>query len=79
MTDYISREAAKRAITSQRWEELDAVPAADVRPVVHGKWEPIYISEDGGRSTYFLHRQCGCEVEEESNYCPNCGAQMDGR
>lgn len=59
--------------------DLFELPAADVRPVVHGKWEPIYFSEDGGRSTYFLHRQCGCEVEEESNYCPRCGAQMDGR
>ena len=47
------------------------IPPADVAPVRHGKW---------------LHRKNGvaycseCEVdtvEDETEYCPNCGAKMD--
>ena len=47
------------------------IPPADVAPVRHGKW---------------LHRKNGvaycseCKidtVEDETNYCPNCGAKMD--
>ena len=52
-------------------KDVDAIPAADAVPVRHGKW---------------LHRKNGvaycseCEVdtvEDETNYCPKCGAKMD--
>lgn len=48
-------------------------PAADVAPVLHGKW---VFGGDG----CVICSQCN---EEESNdnhrkYCPNCGAKMDG-
>lgn len=48
-------------------------PAADVAPVVHGKW---VFGGDG----CVICSQCN---EEESNdnhrkYCPNCGAKMYG-
>ena len=58
------------------------IPAADVRPVVRGKWKPIDLTY--GRSYYF------CSACEETvdmptamsipmfRYCPNCGADMRG-
>lgn len=56
-TEYISREAVKNAIHRdldmqdlylpiEFIELLDDIPAADVRPVVHGRWIPMtYIRE----------------------------------
>lgn len=54
-------------------ELVDAIPAADVSPVLHGKW---VFGGDG----CVICSECN---EEESNdnhrkYCPNCGAKMDG-
>ena len=57
-----------------------AMPPADVAPVRHGRW--IYHPDDlfPGDST----QECSCCHEEEyltlynENYCPNCGAKMDG-
>ena len=62
---------------------IDAVPTADVVPIRHGRW----ISLDD----YFEDAQCSecgdalvigdCSFNdfcECYNYCPNCGAKMDG-
>ena len=50
---------------------LNAVPNADVAPVRHGRWER-YGKNLGECS------ECGEIVSVQSNYCPNCGAKMDG-
>lgn len=56
-------------------------PAADVAPVVHGRWEFIaneycstaHCSNCGkGQGLYINGRK------PDWNYCPNCGARMDG-
>ena len=51
------------------------VPAADVRPVVRGKW-----NHDGSDwKNRFICDQCGYKwffEAEEANFCPNCGADM---
>ena len=44
--------------------------AADVAPVVHGRWEPY-------RKNLGKCSGCGEVVQIRSNYCPNCGAKMD--
>ena len=52
---------------------LDGIPAADVAPVVHGKW----LEEDGAQ----ICSNCGeehCWGEYRATYCDNCGARMDG-
>lgn len=52
--------------------EIKEIPAADVAPVVHGRW--VYGEFD------FPHcSECGTDVEPNmiSPYCPNCGAKMD--
>lgn len=49
-------------------------PAADVVPVVHGRWVPFH-SEDAGDIQY-----CSvCEIgfDAKTVYCPHCGAKMD--
>lgn len=65
---------------------IDEISVADVAPVVHGRWELEY-------GTYGKMRCSVCKKEAliektigdvgvitnyvDSNYCPNCGAQMD--
>ena len=57
--------------------EVKSFPAADVAPVVHGRWGPMYWdeAEDG-----FVRDCSACNNphRELSLYCPNCGARMDG-
>lgn len=54
-------------------EDFYSIPAADVVPVVHGRW--VF----GGDGCVICSR---CNEEESNdnhrNYCPNCGAKMDG-
>lgn len=65
---------------------LEKLPAADVAPVVHGLWEEEPSSfwrwtPSGAvvvaRTTYRCGL-CGRGTAVKSNYCPNCGAKMDG-
>ena len=48
------------------------IPAADVRPVVRGKWK---AHGDCGVTECSV---CGWSIEEciEFHFCPNCGADM---
>ena len=48
--------------------------AADVAPVRHGRW--LYVDTD--TEQFFLCNRCKKKEYWESNYCPNCGARMDG-
>lgn len=52
--------------------EISCLPAADVAPVVHGRW--IHYTDCG--VTRCSH--CGWSIEEcwESKRCPDCGAKM---
>ena len=57
-------------------EELDAAPAVDAAPVVHGRWQgvsPFVDSEECSECRY-----CIQDEELETPYCPMCGAKMDG-
>lgn len=50
---------------------IENIPAADVKPVVHGRWE------DRG-SLSARCSECGCKSLRASDFCPNCGADMRG-
>ena len=50
------------------------MPAADVAPVRHGRW----LCVDTDTEQFFLCNRCKKKEYWESNYCPNCGAKMDG-
>ena len=77
---YISREAAIEAVESSlsfhsyaggiAANTIAKLPAADVRPVVKGKW----ILKDDGRAHCSM-----CDTPGNSyvwNFCPKCGAKM---
>ena len=53
---------------------IDEIPAADVAPVVHGKW----IMHDDEFGLTCECSACHIETMGDGNYCPNCGAKMDG-
>lgn len=62
---------------------IDRFPAADVAPVVHGKWIVRFDGPYNRRRCYCSH--CGrhngvggIAQNQEKPYCPNCGAKMDG-
>ena len=60
---------------------LEELPAADVAPVVHGRWEmrPTGMATDTGPEY-----KAYCTICNEPNkqyqppFCPHCGAKMDG-
>lgn len=103
MAEYVDRVDAIKAVNEQNAftmtraaliDVLNGIPAADVAPVVHGRWMPVYESEITGWDPAVAGRDpiggyiCSACKEESiydcndefvlSNYCPNCGAKMDG-
>lgn len=90
MAEYIEREAAFNAITDLAgkaptrsayeavWKSaraLKKIPAADVAPVVHGRWIPFHSKISGD-----IQYCSACEIgfAAKADYCPHCGAKMDG-
>ena len=53
---------------------IDEIPAADVAPVVHGRW----IMHDDEFGLTCECSVCHIETMGDGNYCPSCGAKMDG-
>jgi len=56
---------------------VNGIPAVDAAPVVHGRWTTKRTWKHDGE---WYCSVCDYEpiVFMESNYCPNCGARMDG-
>ena len=50
------------------------VPNVDAVEVVHGRW----VYTDGEYEIYMICSECGWDSDYRTNYCPNCGAKMDG-
>lgn len=102
MAEYIEREAAIRIVNGQssltmtRSSLIDSIsnlPAADVVPVVHGRWIPSESDFDDDDTLFDVEEWCDWQcsacredicyddpipIELLPNYCPNCGAKMDG-
>lgn len=92
MADYIRRDDALFALRKaerggsmtaltrleRAYAEIRELPAADVAEVVHGKWEngnPI-CPVCGGNKFKDLDADIWCDWQPD--FCPNCGAKMDG-
>ena len=80
MAEYIDREAALMKLmqdgcSAKNLQSISDTPAADVAPVVHGKW--IYE----GNSQAWVCSRCGRGVNADPEgidlYCYHCGAKMD--
>lgn len=52
------------------------IPAADVVEVKHGEWKQDGIAAVCGVCQSYIVIE---QYEKELNYCPNCGAKMDGK
>ena len=87
--EYIEREAAYKAceayfsgvcvydvsaseVINDFENVIEAVPTADVESVEHGHWI------DNKHTDTAICSECKCVFTDETNYCPNCGAKMDG-
>nr|DAI82795.1 MAG TPA: zinc-ribbon containing domain protein [Caudoviricetes sp.] len=89
MTDYIRRDDALFALRKaerggsmtaltrleRAYAEIREMPAADVAEVVHAKWIPFH-SEAAGDIQYCS--ACDIGFDARMDYCPHCGARMDG-
>lgn len=89
MAEYIKREEFYEQMNAtgaefslcDALEMIEKFPAADVAPVVHGRWEirPTGMATDTGPEY-----KAYCTVCNEPNkqyrppFCPHCGAKMDG-
>ena len=94
MDEFISREATIKRIkkvycvgcnscngvrcracgTDDAIDIIEDAPAADVAPVRHGRW----LCVDTDTEQFFLCNRCKKKEYWESEYCPSCGAKMDG-
>lgn len=93
MAEYIAREvllAQLRAMESYNVSPMyrrgydDCVatvlnaPAADVAPVVHGRWGTGRFNLETGNYEEQCTRCRNFSEEYGKPYCPNCSAKMDG-
>ena len=90
MSMCLSVEECHHKIAQQRIDRylVENIPAADVRPVRRGKWVPDYdyaeydfdgctpLQEPRKLQDGWQCSLCGGYMSSETNFCPNCGADM---
>lgn len=91
MAEYINRDDAlseierrKALVVGDMRVSVEAMksfiknrPAADVAPVVYGRWVTHYRSGTPVAEGY-VSTCCDMWNKRKSDYCPNCGAKMGG-
>ena len=66
------------------YSAIDNAPTADVVKVRHGRWVKIYENGEPAIEQHKVGVFCSRCIRipkdrfTESNFCPNCGAKMDG-
>nr|DAE09963.1 MAG TPA: zinc-ribbon family protein [Siphoviridae sp. ct8WU9] len=84
MAEYIERKAALDA--AHKWcdpcgaavEAVLSVPAADVAPVVYGRWVHLGGDEWCCSACGFVITTEGSWDKPTKKYCEDCGAKIDG-
>jgi hypothetical protein len=67
-------------------KDIINAPTIEAEPVKHGKWIYREYDESDGSDEYYYCSECheialsefGRYTFVRSDYCPNCGARMDG-
>ena len=84
MADYIERSAAIKA-AKHAWAKglepsqyIEILPAADVAPVVYGRWEHLGGDEWCCSACGFVITTEGSWDKPTKKYCEDCGAKMEG-
>lgn len=83
MDEYIRRSAFIEAVKDiPMWGSAaamlaDSIPAADVAPVVHGRWISFLDGDHIMPERYYRCSRCGRVESRCQPYC-HCGAKMDG-
>ena len=91
MAEYIEREYAVDAVLDVYCDTPDIdlscekfeaailkIQAADVAPVRHGRWIAIKVPNEWDKGQCSECRSIFNSSVWGTNYCPNCGAVMDG-
>lgn len=94
MKDYVERETLikegwhlERQVYGNGYaaieiKQLKDVPAADVKPVRHGRWKEWWPGDCAlimtGEEMLWMCSECTAKFSDRSSYCPNCGADMRG-
>lgn len=82
---YVLRNGTNFVVDSKGSPRQERIPAVDAAPVKHGKWEGKQL--DNFKKYQVACSNCGwIGIENydsyndpsDFNYCPNCGAKMDG-
>lgn len=86
--EYIEREKLNDmledfCVNESFYDALQTIPASDVAPVRHGRWETISDSDLSRTvmcsvcSKTFYYSKRGQLNIDMMPYCPHCGAKMD--
>ena len=65
-------------------EQIADAPTVEAVPVVHGRWVMTLYTTTSKSGRVIANKKFACSVcgygngRKQSNYCPNCGAKMDG-
>ena len=83
--NYYAEQGTAEGFIGTVGELIAEAPAVDAEPVRHGHWKPIGARLRGGNTDSFQCSECeflarALKAGKECGYdfCPNCGARMDG-
>lgn len=83
LINWIRQEPTDGMFTEEIVEAIGEQPTIEACPVVHGRWEDKPTGRYGKWQSWCSacgkHSGIGgIESNRHRNYCPNCGARMDG-
>ncbi len=79
LCDYCSIEGHCSADGCAEYQKISKLTTVDAVPVVHGRWVKVdHYPPECSICGDIAPLTCDGEAHYMGNYCPNCGAKMDG-